>query len=479
MDQSFPKVDSTKPSRKREEIKKIFLEWSLMSTSHCYPKIFQYKNIYAKILWIIFFLGFAACTFCFLIFGLLDFFEFEVISKIRVFNEHSLLYPTVTICDANPLTTKEAENLITDANIQTIDFINRKDKNYSITETIYNMYSFTIYGMKRAFDLDDKGKQSLGFSIQSILHLCTFNGKTCDASDFHWVFSYAHGNCFQYNSESNATQPLKETKLGGTSYGLMLLIRNLTNANKHPTFFSSGLKLFIHNGSFISSSAKEIFVEAGKHTSIAMKKIFTYRAPAPHSECKDLTNFKSELYNHIKNLNGQYRQNDCFELCLQKIIIENCKCFLSTLPLYYTKLAPCSTPNNTACFVQSYYDNSANLDAKCIQECPLECDYVTYDLTLSTLDYPSRAFFNDLKNNSYMEYTNTSFDEFKQTHLALNIFYPNKEFTEIRETPKMKLVDLVSNLGGALGIFLGFSIFSFVEVFEIVIQIFYITLKKN
>ena len=42
-----------------------------------------------------------------------------------------------------------------------------------------------------------------------------------------------------------------------------------------------------------------------------------------------------------------------------------------------------------------------------------------------------------------------------------SILYPNNEHTEIRETPKTKFVDLISNLGGSLGIFLGFSIFSF------------------
>jgi hypothetical protein len=74
---------------------------------------------------------------------------------------------------------------------------------------------------------------------------------------------------------------------------------------------------------------------------------------------------------------------------------------------------------------------------------------------------------------------NMTLEEFKQTHLALSIYYPNNEHTEIRETPKTKFVDLISNLGGSLGIFLGFSIFSFVELFELVFQMIFIVFKKK
>ena len=53
-----------------------------------------------------------------------------------------------------------------------------------------------------------------------------------------------------------------------------------------------------------------------------------------------------------------------------------------------------------------------------------------------------------------------SFEECQRTHLYLNVFFANKEYTEIREVPKLTEVDLISLLGGVLGIFLGFSVFS-------------------
>ena len=93
------------------------------------------------------------------------------------------------------------------------------------------------------------------------------------------------------------------------------------------------------------------------------------------------------------------------------------------------------------------------------------------------MDYPTHQYFDDIKND-LKEYENMSFEEFKKTNLALNIFYPSKEYTVITETPKTSFIDLVSNMGGSLGMFLGFSLFSFVELFEILFHIIFILGKR-
>ena len=94
-------------------------------------------------------------------------------------------------------------------------------------------------------------------------------------------------------------------------------------------------------------------------------------------------------------------------------------------------------------------------------------------MTLSSFEYPSEQFFNALKSDSH-QYMHTSFDEYKQTHLTLSIFLPSLEYTEISEIPKITIIDMISGTGGALGIFLGLSIFSFIEIFEILFQISYL-----
>ena len=46
----------------------------------------------------------------------------------------------------------------------------------------------------------------------------------------------------------------------------------------------------------------------------------------------------------------------------------------------------------------------------------------------------------------------------------------------VTEQLKMELFDFVSNIGGTMGVFLGVSFLSFIEIFENLLEVFYILL---
>ena len=131
--------------------------------------------------------------------------------------------------------------------------------------------------------------------------------------------------------------------------------------------------------------------------------------------------------NHI-----EYRQKDCFELCLQKIIIENCTCFYTQLPQYGKSSLPCFENKDFFCLSTKFTDSIMQLDKLCQLMCPLECSYVTYDLSMSSLTFPNKHFFDSLKYNT-SEY---NLENYTQTNLGLDIYFPLKQYTEIKETPK-------------------------------------------
>ena len=152
--------------------------------------------------------------------------------------------------------------------------------------------------------------------------------------------------------------------------------------------------------------------------------------------------------------------------------------FYSIFNNEFTKqIKPCYDSNQIKCTNNMIAKYSNNIEETCANECPLECEYITYETAMSQLDYPNRQHFDDLKTR-FIEYENMSIDEYKKTHLRLNIHFKSNDYAEIREMPKTSAIELISNLGGVLGIFLGLSIFSFVEVFEILLRIAIIVLKK-
>ena len=69
--------------------------------------------------------------------------------------------------------------------------------------------------------------------------------------------------------------------------------------------------------------------------------------------------------------------------------------------------------------------------------CPLECQQYTYEYDVSLSDF----YFDDLV------------------------------ITEITASPSVQFVDLISNIGGFFGLFVGLSVLSFVELIELAVNI--------
>ena len=51
------------------------------------------------------------------------------------------------------------------------------------------------------------------------------------------------------------------------------------------------------------------------------------------------------------------------------------------------------------------------------------------------------------------------------------VYYPRSKYTIISELPKMSPFDLVSSVGGTLGLFVGLSFFTLVEMVEILLEV--------
>ena len=114
-----PKYEKKKIKMKAKLISRQLKQWSLSSSFHCFPKIFQNSHFAVRSIWTILFLIFSFLTFKLLFRSFGEYLKYDVVSKIRVINEKSSPFPTVTICDANPFSTNEAQKMLQPSNIQT------------------------------------------------------------------------------------------------------------------------------------------------------------------------------------------------------------------------------------------------------------------------------------------------------------------------------------------------------------------------
>ena len=123
---------------------------------------------------------------------------------------------------------------------------------------------------------------------------------------------------------------------------------------------------------------------------------------------------------------------------------------------------------------------ASGVPQNCRDQCPLECDSINYELSISSADYPSVVYANTLMENPKIQtkyaanLSQMSYESLRRNMVQISVFYNNLGYDQYEELANVEVIDLVSNIGGTLGLFLGMSFLSFVEFLDILLQICFI-----
>jgi len=163
------------------------------------------------------------------------------------------------------------------------------------------------------------------------------------------------------------------------------------------------------------------------------------------------------LVNYFLNQNLSYSQEECLDLCFDLFYIQEnpCQCKEAELGNVFEK---CWQIKETGMFSSCTWKSRTNftkndLVEKCSDYCPLECDSMSFSHSISAYNR---------SDNRYYPYT------------EIYIYYKSLKYTSITQQAKIKWEQLISNLGGYLGLFVGLSFVSLFEITEIFIELFFI-----
>jgi hypothetical protein len=96
------------------------------------------------------------------------------------------------------------------------------------------------------------------------------------------------------------------------------------------------------------------------------------------------------------------------------------------------------------------YDSYDEKEKYCANLCPLECQTNSFDVTS-----------NELSN------------EYNESLLSMNFFYHNNKVSKLTQSVKTSPTDLISNIGGTLGLFLELSFVSIIRLLLLIYEIFF------
>uniref|UniRef100_A0AC35TYL5 Degenerin unc-8 n=1 Tax=Rhabditophanes sp. KR3021 TaxID=114890 RepID=A0AC35TYL5_9BILA len=354
-----------------------------------------------------------------------------------------------------------------------------KDRGAITTKTKENLI-FLVAAMPKEV------RKALSYTLDEFVLRCSFNSEDCDLKrDFQLHMDPEYGNCYTFNF--NDSVELKSSRSGpayrtasrpGPMYGLRLLL-NVDQSDYMPTTEASGVRLVVHEQDqepfpdTFGYSAPTGFV-----SSFGLKTKLLQRLDTPYGQCSDT--FRPEGYIYAEH----YSPEGCYRNCFQHMILSNCGCGDPRFPLGNDTYKPCDArdPVQRSCLTNltNTLGGFHHLQEDC--HCVQPCTEYAFEAAYSAAAWPALNFNIGADCPAVESITNDSSacKEYYRLHTAyIEIYYEQLNFEMLKETAGYTLVNLFSAFGGNIGLWIGFSIITVLEVLELMCEcIYYAAYKK-
>ncbi|ESO09372.1 hypothetical protein HELRODRAFT_168352 [Helobdella robusta] len=393
--------------------------------------------------------------------------KYEVDVNFRVEHSKSAEFPAVTICNTNAIK-KSALNKLkincTPTILEKLDKLNglKFESNYEKHQEMYE-------------SLNEDIKHDLGHKLNDLFWECEFAGVECSEEDFVHFSNYLFGNCFTFNSARNNGSSIT-SRLSGPKYGLSITFNVEEDEYIGETSESAGLRVVVHDPRKMPFPEDEGVLVAPRtltHIGVRMVREMV-RMNGSYGNCyaeglPKLTKFQTVF-------NKSYCQKSCYYSCIAKSIYHSCSCIYVEFSIFASVLGKkkiCSSSNQTEneCVfnILNLYENDR---LGCTKTCPPPCRELSFVTLISSSKWPSRnykkkmnPFINMLTRNVDYIFENSGsttddISSFNHDDTGKVMIYYENLFHQ-----------LLSDIGGVLGLYVGFSVLTVIEFIELLINL--------
>jgi len=380
-----------------ESIKLRILEMIEVSSFHGIPNMFRTKKLFNTIIWLFCFIISATACFILIIQSIVLYFSYSHTTSIEIIYEKPLQFPAVSFCSLS-----SAFN----------------STNHSLTDSLIE---------------------------------CQFDGNTkCfyhPNEAFSWYMDPMYGKCYIFNSGTNMNKN-KSIDLFNNSLTGRISSFQMTLKEK------VGLLVYIHNQTRVpypfeylnNLNSDSIFTTTGYVTDINFERIISERLSKPYNNCikdpeTEFTGNKSIINYILKSIKRSYDQDYCIQVYFKMYYIQEnpCNCNTTIENMWLDCFIVKEKKNDTGCtylFRSEFFKNFIS-STDYLKYCPLECDSITYKTSYSFQPYISNK---------------VNIDYLVNETIKTSIYYREPKYTLITQQPILLFVDLVSSIGGILGI---------------------------
>ncbi|GAB5576023.1 acid-sensing ion channel 4 [Prionailurus iriomotensis] len=290
-----------------------------------------------------------------------------------------------------------------------------------------------------------------GHQLADMLKSCNFSGHHCSASNFSVVYT-RYGKCYTFNADPQSSLP---SRAGGMGSGLEIML----------------------------DIQQEEYLPIWRETNI-----LTY-LPQPWGNCRAESGLREpELQGY-----SAYSVSACRLRCEKEAVLQRCHCRMVHMPGNETICPPniyiecadhtlemCGCPRGRELWPQEGEAVSANqwpgdslgggTEGPCF--CPTPCNLTRYGKEISMVRIPNRGSARYLarkynRNETYI----------RENFLVLDVFFEALTSEAMEQRAAYGLSALLGDLGGQMGLFIGASILTLLEILDYIYEVSWDRLK--
>uniref|UniRef100_A0A672LND9 Acid-sensing ion channel 1-like n=1 Tax=Sinocyclocheilus grahami TaxID=75366 RepID=A0A672LND9_SINGR len=362
--------------------------------------------------------------------------SYPAVTKIHMVWSHNMTFPAVTFCNQNLLRMSSLTKADLYHSGYWMDIIPPPDYQLDTTEMI--------------------GR--LGHQLEDMLLDCRFRGENCTYKNFTPIYT-RYGKCYTFNSGLDGN-PLLTTLKGGTGNGLEIMLDIQQDeylpvwGDTDETSYEAGIKVQIHSQDeppFIDQLG--FGVAPGFQTFVSCQQQLLQYLPPPWGDCRSEP-MDSEYF-------STYSITGCRIDCETRYLLENCNCRMVHMPGTSTV---CTPEQYKDCADPALGKRTSGDNDYCVCETP--CNMTRYGKELSMVKIPSKASAKYLakKFNKTEQYIADNI-------LVLDIFFEALNYEKIEQKKAYEVAGLLGDIGGQMGLFIGASVLTILEIFDYLYEV--------
>ncbi|XP_077983149.1 epithelial sodium channel subunit alpha-like [Glandiceps talaboti] len=236
----------------------------------------------------------------------------------------------------------------------------------------------------------------------------------------------------------------------------------------------AGVRVLIHPPDITPFPEDDgVTVKPGVKTSIAMRQITIQRKGQPYGNCSDVGDFNT-MYGDFYN----YSSLACQKTCLHDFIRKECHC-VDTILINSTRCKLLNRTQDTCKQLMAYFYQSGILPC----ECHVPCREMAFESTISQSLWPSNHYVSGLIQmlrhmNPKVTETVVDAKTARENLVNLEVYFAELNFHNTIETVGYTIEELLGDVGGLMGLYIGLSAITVFEFIEFLLDIFIYLIQR-